>query len=425
MPTTVPPREGGSLATPPLPPVLSDEATLRRLIESELPTLSAAAHAKLGDAGALTPRVLEGTFVHAWQQRERFQTEAQLHQFLLEEVQHEAARALSRRAAAHRLGGAHDETPAAAHAAGATAADAAQIWARVERAIHHEGHSVSSLKEVAAISRHDAAAHVAEIGRGRSWKMPVLFGVLTVAAAAGAVWLADKLGEDRRIATAVSSADVREVKSSFGQFGELTLDDGTKVRLAPDSKLLIPSRFGPDLRAVRLEGSATFDAPAGQPKQLQVHTRSAVFVTKGTSFVVTSYANLPAVTVKVTDGTVEARVGETRQDVVAGSALLVDKDGTARTPSADELDEAIGWTSGNLTLVNRQLRDVLPALQRWYDLNVAVPELPVLDRPVTLRVSIDSTKHAIAEIEKQATVRYALLNNVKVFLNDEAKGKKK
>src|SRR5215208_3898573 len=107
MPTTVPPREGGALATPPIPPVLSDEATLRRVLESELPTLTAEARAKLGEAVALTPRVLEGAFVHAWQQRERFQTPAELHEFLVAEVHHEAARALSRRAGAHRMGGAH------------------------------------------------------------------------------------------------------------------------------------------------------------------------------------------------------------------------------------------------------------------------------------------------------------------------------
>ena len=424
MPTTVPPREGDALATPSLPPLLSDEAALRRVVESELPTLTAAAHEKLGDAGALTPRVLEGAFVHAWQQRERFQSEAQLHEFLVDEVRHEAARALSRRAAAHRMGGAHDEAHGTAHASAGPDADAAQIWARVERAIHNEGHSVNSLKQVAAISRHDAAAHVAEIGRGRSWKIPAIVGVVTVGIAVGAVWLADKLGEDRRIATTVNSADVREVKSAWGQFGELTLDDGTKVRLAPDTKLLIPNKFGPEMRAVRLEGSATFEAPAGQPKPLQVHTRSAVFVTKGTSFVVTSYPNLPGVTLKVTEGTVEARVGEARQDVAAGSALLVGKDGVARAPSAEELEEAAGWTEGRLTVVNRRLGDVLPALQRWYNLDVKVPELPVLERPVSFRVSLDSTKQAVSEIEKQAAVRYRLVNTVKVFMDEKPKGKK-
>src|SRR5215211_152164 len=108
MPQTVPPRGGDELTTPPLPPTLSDEAALRRVVESELPTLAAAARAKLGDAPALTPRVLEGAFVHAWQQRERFESPAALHTFLVDEVQHEAARALSRRAAAHRMGGGSD-----------------------------------------------------------------------------------------------------------------------------------------------------------------------------------------------------------------------------------------------------------------------------------------------------------------------------
>src|SRR3954465_10764056 len=112
-------REGDAAIPLPLRTPLADENALHDAFLAEYPTLSAEATAELGsEAAALTPKVVEGAFVRAWDARARFRTPAELHQFLVEDVHHAAARALSRRAAAHRFAG-HDapQGKQAAHAA--------------------------------------------------------------------------------------------------------------------------------------------------------------------------------------------------------------------------------------------------------------------------------------------------------------------
>src|SRR5215208_533380 len=92
----VSPRAGDAPIPLPLRVPLTDESALHDAFVVEYPTLAAEARAELGaEAAALSPKVVEGAFVRAWDSRAKFQTPAQLHQFLVEDVHHAAARALS------------------------------------------------------------------------------------------------------------------------------------------------------------------------------------------------------------------------------------------------------------------------------------------------------------------------------------------
>src|SRR5215217_9509417 len=147
MSTTFDAREGDG-GTPSSQIALADEASLHRTFLAEYQALTEEARADLGEAVALAPKVVEGAFVRAWDARSRFRTPAEVNQFLVEDVHHAAARALSRRAGAHRLaGGGHanahkieDETPDAA-------------WQHIMHALHGEAHSPQALADAAAHSR--------------------------------------------------------------------------------------------------------------------------------------------------------------------------------------------------------------------------------------------------------------------------------
>ena len=82
MSTTVPPRDGASV-----PPsggsALPNEDALRRAFFARYAAVGAQARAALGeDAANLTPKVVEGAFVRAWDARSRLSTPEQLDQFL-------------------------------------------------------------------------------------------------------------------------------------------------------------------------------------------------------------------------------------------------------------------------------------------------------------------------------------------------------
>ena len=407
---------GGDAPIPlPIRTPIADEEALHDAFVAEYPTLAAEARAELGpDAAVLSPKVVEGAFVRAWDARAKFQTPAELHQFLVEDVHHAAARALSRRAAAQRFAGHENHTKHAAHHP-TDVVDMEQSWAHVLHALHGETHSPQALAEAAAASRHEAAEHIAVIEKSVPvWKV---LGVIVAVAAVlfGAVAVMNYLGTDAKIASAVNAADVRVVPSLPAQVAVVTLDDGSTVRLAPESKLSSPQGFGPDLRAVKIEGAGTFTVAPGQPKNFQVHARDAVVIAKGTVFTVRRYEDDEATTVVVQEGTVDVRHGDQTQSLAAGAALVVASDRTARPATGVEADEAAGWNAGTLAVANRPLREVLPLLRRWYGLTVSVPQDTLLARPVTMRASLDSSRQAIRGIEQSTGLEFGYIGPNMVF----------
>ena len=187
MSTSVPPRDDNApqslSALPTL--VLGDEEALKRAFLSEYPVLSAEARAGLGDdAVALVPKVVEGAFVRAWDARTKLSTREELLAFLVDDVHHASARALSRRAAAHRFGG------AAAHVASHVTSGEVnpdESWAHIQHALHGEEHSPGALAAVAAASRHEAAGHIGSVGKAQSVWAALALGGIAVAAVDGAL----------------------------------------------------------------------------------------------------------------------------------------------------------------------------------------------------------------------------------------------
>ena len=424
---TVPPRTDAPSTRPMPGPVLTDEAALRRAFDARFAALVADARRELGPAAALAPRVVEGAFVRAWTQRDTILGEIHLRTFLADEVHHGVARALSRRAAAHRLGH-HGEnettapvsaTASAAAAAPAdmaapTTADLEASWAHVAHMIRGGEHSAEAIAAANVQSRHSAATHVAGIAKEGSWKVPVALGALAAAGIVGAMLWVDRVSEDSKIQRAVSATDARQTASTSGRPAVVTLVDGTRVRLAPESSISVPREFGDRLRAVKLVGAATFEPAPGQARPLRVVVRDAVVTATGTVFSVRAWDGDSGVTVQVREGSVSVRAGEETRTVAAGQSLAIEGT-TMRTPTAAQLASAMAWTGDSLVIAARPLREVIPELRRWYNLQVRVADSTLGDRPVTVRAPLTSAREAVAAVERSAGVKYGYVGRDLAF----------
>lgn len=417
MSTTFDARDGDSLTPSPPGAVLADEESLHRTFLAEYDALTQEARADLGsDALALVPKVVEGSFVRAWDARERFKTPQDVHEFLVEDVHHASARALSRRAGARRLAG-HEH----ADAHSTTQPSPEESWEHILKAVHGEAHSPKALADLAAVSRHEAAVHVAQVGKeGPPW-IPITIGALVlVGVLAFSAW-SNRASSGARFAQAVSGTDVRAVTSPTAQIGTVTLGDGSVVRLAPESRLVIPRSFGTELRVVKVEGGASFQVAPGLPKELHVHAAGIPIVAKGTAFSVMVHEDSSA-TVVVTEGSVTVGGGDDNE-VATGSAVVAKGD-TRRPATPAERDAADLWRTGSITVADTPLRDVLPVLRRWYGLTIAVKPDSLLDRKVTLRASLDSTRQAIRGVEESARVQFGYVGQNMVFTDAAARAAK-
>ena len=385
--------------------VLPNPDALHKVFDAEFQNLLAQARQELGDAISLAPRVAEGAFVRAWDARGRLQTHDQLKQFLRDDVKAASARALARRANIASSGGGGDQISlkTAEQIAAATAVDPKVSWSHVIAAIHLDPQAAQAEKLTAEEMRAETAERLEHATRaGISGKTAFAIGAaIVIVAVAGVMWF-NRMSTELAVANAMSSTDGRVTASPYGQIGKVTLSDGTEVTLAPDSKLFVPTVFGDKIRPVKVDGAASFVVAEGAD-DFRVYTRNAIVTAKGTSFVVSTRYSDTAVVVKVTDGSVDVRVGKGASTRIgANQASVITGAGAISAASAEEADEASAWVNGQLVMVDRPLKDILPALLRWYNVDATVRDLSLLEKKATLRTSLESGDAALAEVAKSA-----------------------
>ena len=419
MSTSVPPRDdnaSSALST------LGDENALKQAFLTHYPALSKEAHLGLGDdAIALVPKVVEGAFVRAWDARGKLQSPADLDAFLIDDVHHAAARALSRRAAAHRFGGA---LPHEAHAVSGEV-NPEQSWMHIQAALHGQEHSASALSAVAAASRHDAAGHIGALGKSKGVVLAAALAAVAIVAVVGGMYAMNRAALKLRVTKALAASDVRVVNTPAGRAGTINLGDGSVAHMAPESKLTIPKEFGPSLRGVGIEGASSFDVAKGLEQHFEVHARNAIVVATGTAFTVSAYPSDSLAIIVVKEGAVEVRQGEIVTPVVAGAGLVVHDDGTMRIATQEEREEASGWETGTLAVENRPLKDALARVKRWYGYEIRVPHDSLLARKVTMRASLDSGMQAIRLIEKSSGLEFGYAGQNMVFREPGSAGARK
>jgi ferric-dicitrate binding protein FerR (iron transport regulator) len=404
---------------------LADENALRRAFDLEFNAAIAEARSKLGDATSLAPRVVETAFVNVWQQRGSLTAHDQLRNVLMTEIHHGAARALSRRHAAGRFGSsasgsvARDEqTMTGTHAATADT-DAEAAWSRITRTIKGEGQTAEAHRAAATAGRHDAAAHMKDVAKRPSWVVPVLIGVVALVAALWAVRALSNAGEDDAVLSAVSSPNIQPIASSSGQIGSVKLGDGTTMKFGPETKVYIPDQFPAKMRAIRVEGTASFEVAPGQEQPFRVVANRTHFIATGTKFAVSSYPLDSSAKVMVEEGTVTVKLGKQTAAVGANQVMVADAKGI-HAATDEQKTEAFGWMSGQAS-AHGQLRRVVEALTRWFNYDVKVVDLPLLDREASFSVPLDSSKLAISQVEKSANVKFAYEGETKVFRDASGK----
>jgi ferric-dicitrate binding protein FerR (iron transport regulator) len=388
--------------TSPSSAVLPTPDALHKVFDAEFPSVLAQAKQELGEAVSLAPRVAEGAFVRAWDARSRLHSLDEVKEFLRNDVKHAAARALARRRAIQESGdGGQISLKTAEHVAAATGVDPKVSWSHIVQAIQLDPQAAHSEKMTAEEFRHETAERLDHATRRVSPAVAATIFAVIVIAAIGIATYFQRMSTELAFSRAIASPIGRVTTSSFGQMGKITLGDGTEVTLAPDSKLFVPSEFGNKIRPVKLDGAASFNVAPDKPGDFRVYMRNAVISAKGTKFIVSARWGDTAVLVKVTEGSVGVDVGKTMSKTVgAGQTVLVESGGNIRDASADEAEEAASWADGKLTMINRPLREILPQLQRWYNQDVSVRDLKLLDKTATVRTSLDSSRVALDAVAK-------------------------
>lgn len=377
-----------------------DERALEQLLFLRFPELLDAARRELGADTARAPRAVEAAVLRVWAQRDQLESPAALDRALDDALYQGVARERGRAAAVHRLDAYH-HAQHVPHDGPEPTADAA--WAHVAAVLHHAPESPA---EHAERLRHGTAQHMRGATSQPKLGLTLLIAAVVAVLAALAYFRVDRSSEEVRAARGLAASDARTVSTRAAQQANLALGARTQAALQPDTRLTTPAAFGPRLRVAGLEGAALFTVAPGGERPLEVRTGRVTVRSPGGEVAVRAYPDEPAAAVMVRTGEATVRTAAGTETLAAGQAVQIGADGRLTPLAGDARDAALGWTDGRFAAVGRPLREVIPALRRWYDLNVEPGSPVMLDRRVTLRAPLGSSRAVLAALDSGAGLTF-------------------
>jgi transmembrane sensor len=174
------------------------------------------------------------------------------------------------------------------------------------------------------------------------------------------------------------------VATATGVRDSVGLPDGTRVILAPGSRLTVASDYGRTSRGLTIEGAALFDVAHDATRPFTVRAGNAIVRDVGTKFTVRTDGvdSAGGVAVQVAEGIVALRsasapAGDSGIVLRARDGAELLGNGRLETERGGVRDDDLAWTRGRLAYDGASLVRVGADLKRWYgvDLQIADPEL--------------------------------------------------
>lgn len=208
--------------------------------------------------------------------------------------------------------------------------------------------------------------------------------------------------------TPQSPTITRNYATATGQQAVVSLDDGTRVTLAPRTTLRLID-FGARARTVLLDGQAYFEVSRQSSVPFVVRAGTVRTRVLGTTFGVRHYTDDPTVRVVVKDGKVVVNAGVTPlRDVVVTAGYVGDAtDSTVRVQTVERMDTELGWINDELVFNDKPVSEVLNTLTRWYGYGFRTGDPTLLQRHVTIGVSTRSSTKALATLRRVLNVNLA------------------
>lgn len=163
----------------------------------------------------------------------------------------------------------------------------------------------------------------------------------------------------------------------YGNRGQVTFDDGTKVWVNAGSQFIHPSSFSNHEREVYLRGEAYFDVSENKNKPFRVFTSELNIDVLGTSFNVCSYKEDDNVETVVVEGNVKVKkrgfhpFGR-KEELLPSERVVYHK--KAESIEKDRVDTRYytSWKEGYIYLNKEKLGNIVKELTRIYNVDITI-----------------------------------------------------
>jgi ferric-dicitrate binding protein FerR (iron transport regulator) len=162
------------------------------------------------------------------------------------------------------------------------------------------------------------------------------------------------------------------VSVPYGQSWDVTLPDGTFVKLGPGTVLsmLVQTR---NERKLELDGEAFFEVAKDKNRQFKLSTTRGSIEVLGTSFNVSSFSDETRSVTTLISGKVNVRAGKYERLLLPGDEACVEqgRSGIQVVSGVDTADR-LAWRSPYFNFTDANIPAVMRQVQRWYGMKNVV-----------------------------------------------------
>lgn len=186
--------------------------------------------------------------------------------------------------------------------------------------------------------------------------------------------------------TARGSSELLSYATVTGSARDITLADGTVVRLGPASSMELEAGFGGSHRRMTLHGEAWFKVTHDEARPFAIRVGGTTVEDVGTAFLVRESPNRE-VSVRVAEGAVRVTTTAAAKDSTvmlrAGDGAVATASGITVAPGVVTSTEGVALAAGRLTFTDASLVEVQDALHRWYGVTLLIADSTLATRHVT------------------------------------------
>jgi transmembrane sensor len=268
-----------------------------------------------------------------------------------------------------------------------------------------------------------SASAVHQIVNSRSQRTRVYSyaAVITIALLAFSSWWlfsrnsADALVKSVTVPKAVMEDDhLQEHVTPKGERSLITLEDGTQVWINADSKLEYSQDFlKGSTRDVYLQGEAYFDVTSDKSRPFIVHVQGVDIKVLGTSFNVKGYQGEHKIEATLVHGKISLSGASSDNVTLAANQRVVflTEKKKLMVENNVETDTYTSWRKGVLVFDDQPLYEILPILERTFNVTIHTDQATSLDCRFTAKINNMSLAEVLELFGTSDTIGYTIFAN--------------
>lgn len=205
--------------------------------------------------------------------------------------------------------------------------------------------------------------------------------------------------------------------TEWGQKLNLTLADGTQIRLNSGSTITYPDRFEGDVREVELQGEAFFDVAKNPDKPFVIKSGEVLTTVLGTSFNINTYPDNQQIAVTVATGKVKVASHENEIHLGPNEQGVFDKKTKTISKKMPDIATFLNWKDGIIHFEDTSLAKVAESLERWYGVTFIFEKESLGDCHITANFNNELLPAVLESIVyAKKGLRYEFLENNKILI---------